>query len=81
MFGRQFLFALRQHKFEVMPLCQHSCSVMVSSPVEGGTNQGSNPGGIKKIPSLATQKIVAGCWPVVPVVGLGPPTKGDCSGL
>jgi len=54
---------------------------MVSSPVEGGTNQGSNPGGIKKIPSLATQKIVAGCWPVVPVVGLGPPTKGDCSGL
>ena len=77
MLGRQFLFVLIKHKFEV----HANTLVMVSSPVDGDTNQGSNPGGIKKIPSLATQKIVAGCWPVVPVVGLGPPTKGDCSGL
>lgn len=28
--------------------CHHDCSVMVSSPVEGDTNQGSNPGGSKK---------------------------------
>jgi hypothetical protein len=53
---------------------------MVSSPVEGDTKQGSNPGGIKKIPSLATQKILAGRWPVAPAVGLGPPTRGSCNG-
>jgi len=42
-----------------------------SFPVEEDTNQGSSPGGKKK--SLATQKIVARCQPVV---GLGPPTRG-----
>ena len=60
--------------------CQHSCSVVVSFPVEEDTNLGSNPGGSKKkIPLLATQKIMAGHRPVAPVVGLGPPTKGSWS--
>jgi len=50
---------------------------VVSFPVEEDTNQGSNPGGgKKKIPLLATQKIMAGHRPVAPVVGLGPPTRG-----
>ena len=55
----------------------HSYSVMVSTSVEGDTNQASNLGGTKIILSLvATQKRVAGRQPVAPVVGLGPPTKG-----
>ena len=33
--------------------CQHSCSVVVSFPVEEDTNQGSNPGGGKKKNPLA----------------------------
>jgi len=49
---------------------------VVSFPVEEDTNQGSNPGGSKKTPSLATQKILAGCWPVAPAVDLGSPTRG-----
>jgi hypothetical protein len=63
--------------FNIHSAGQHSCSVMVSFPVEEDTNQGSNPGGRKKSPSLATQKIVAGRWPVAPAVGLGPPTRGE----
>jgi len=56
----------------------HSYSVMVSTSVEGDTNQASNLGGTKIILSLvATQKRVAGRQPVAPVVGLGPPTKGS----
>jgi len=49
--------------------------VVISFPVEEGTNQGSS-WWQQKIPSLATQKIVARRRPVAPVVGLGPPTKG-----
>jgi len=50
---------------------------VVSFPVEKDTNQGSKIlVAAKNIPSLATEKIVAGCRPVAPVVGLGPPTRG-----
>lgn len=56
--------------------CQHSCIVVVSSSVEGDTNQDSNPGGSKKNPLTGNpQKIVARHQPVAPVVGLGPPTR------
>ena len=50
-------------------------SVVVTSPVEGDTSQGSNPDGTKKKKS-PHQKIVVGCQPVAPVVGLGPPARG-----
>jgi len=38
-----------QSVFLFIHSCQHSCSVVVTSPVEGDTGQGSNPGG-KKVP-------------------------------
>jgi len=76
MLGRQFLFVLIKHKFEV----HANTLVMVSSPVDGDTNQGSNPGGIKKIPSLATEKNSGRALAVAPVVGLGPPIRDSCSG-
>lgn len=43
-----FKFLLSVHK----RTREGSCSVVVSFPVEEDTNQGSNPGGSKKIPSL-----------------------------
>jgi len=77
MLGRQFLFVLIKHKFEV----HANTLVMVSSPVDGDTNQGSNPGGIKKNSLAGHRKNSGRALAVAPVVGLGPPTKGDCSGL
>jgi len=51
---------------------------MISSLVEGETNQGSNPGGIKKIPLLATHHPKnSGRVPVCGTYGcFGPPTRG-----
>jgi len=42
--------------FESLQQSQHSCSVGAIFLVEEDTNQGSNPGGSKKSPSLATRK-------------------------
>ena len=67
---------------------------MVSSPVEGDTNEGSNPGSTKKNPlsgagaSPAVQFFIylqkSPLWQpkkiVSPVVVLGPPTRGSCGG-
>jgi hypothetical protein len=43
-----YITYLHVHKGSNITGCQHSCSAVVSFPVQEDTNQGSNPGGSQK---------------------------------